>query len=73
LILNTSDKVVSFLSLFGLFILAFAHLLHLLLRSEIFQDSRTNMFMQPSSAILATYYMMGIQLLFQNGFQMKIL
>ncbi|RIB23078.1 hypothetical protein C2G38_2073816 [Gigaspora rosea] len=71
--LNTKGSVVSFLSLFGLIILAFAHSLHLLLRSEIFQDSGTNMFIQPGSAILATYYMMGIQPLFQNGSQMKIL
>ncbi|RIB06797.1 hypothetical protein C2G38_484132 [Gigaspora rosea] len=58
LILNTKGSVASFLLLFGLIILAFAHSLHLLLRSEIFQDSGTNMFIQPGSAIFATYYMM---------------
>ncbi|KAF0412139.1 transient receptor potential cation channel subfamily a member 1-like [Gigaspora margarita] len=58
LILNTKGSVVSFLLLFGLIILAFVHSLHLLLRSEIFQDSGTNMFKQPGSAIIATYYMM---------------
>ncbi|RIB23073.1 hypothetical protein C2G38_2139926 [Gigaspora rosea] len=73
MIMNTADKVVAFLILFGLIILAFAHSLHLLLRSEIFQDSAKNMFVQFGSSILAAYYMMGIQLLFQNGFQMKIL
>ncbi|RIB23075.1 hypothetical protein C2G38_2073806 [Gigaspora rosea] len=73
MIMNTADKVVAFLILFGLIILAFAHSLHLLLRSEIFQDSAINMFVQFGSSILAAYYMMGIQLLFQNGFQMKIL
>ncbi|KAF0431420.1 nudt9 protein [Gigaspora margarita] len=44
MIMNTADKVVAFLILFGLIILAFAHSLHLLLRSEIFQDSGVNMF-----------------------------
>ncbi|KAF0431422.1 transient receptor potential cation channel subfamily a member 1-like [Gigaspora margarita] len=58
MIMNTADKVVAFLILFGLIILAFAHSLHLLLRSEIFQDSGVNMFMQFGSAILAAYYMM---------------
>ncbi|RIB23081.1 hypothetical protein C2G38_2073819 [Gigaspora rosea] len=73
MIMNTADKLVAFLILFGLIILAFAHSLHLLLRSKIFQDSGINMFIKLGSSILAAYYMMGIQLLFQNGFQMKIL
>ncbi|RIB06795.1 hypothetical protein C2G38_2115259 [Gigaspora rosea] len=73
MIMNTADKVIAFLILFGLIIFAFAHSLHLLLRSEIFQDSGVNMFIWFGSSILAAYYMMGIQLLFQNGSQMKIL
>ncbi|RIB06793.1 hypothetical protein C2G38_2115254 [Gigaspora rosea] len=73
MIMNTADKVISFLILFGLIILAFAHSLHLLLRFEIFQDSSVNMFIQFGTAILAAYYMMGIQLLFHYGSQMKIL
>ncbi|KAF0431419.1 wd-40 repeat protein [Gigaspora margarita] len=58
MIMNTADKVVAFLLLFGLIILAFAHSLHLLLRSVIFQDSGVNMFIQFGSSILAAYYMM---------------
>ncbi|KAF0412146.1 transient receptor potential cation channel subfamily a member 1-like [Gigaspora margarita] len=58
MIMNTADKVVAFLTLFGLIILAFAHSLHLLLRSEAFQDSGVNMFIQFGSSILAAYYMM---------------
>ncbi|KAF0519589.1 transient receptor potential cation channel subfamily V member 4-like [Gigaspora margarita] len=40
MIMNTVDKVISFVLIFGLFTLAFAHSLHLLLRSEseIFQE-----------------------------------
>ncbi|KAF0412140.1 transient receptor potential cation channel subfamily a member 1-like [Gigaspora margarita] len=58
MIMNTADKVIAFLILFGLIIFAFAHSLHLLLRSEIFQDSGINMFIQFGSSILAAYYMM---------------
>ncbi|RIB23060.1 hypothetical protein C2G38_2073786, partial [Gigaspora rosea] len=58
MILNTADKVVAFLLLIGLIILAFAHSLHLLLRSEIIQYSGVNMFIQLGSSILAAYYMM---------------
>ncbi|RIB06368.1 hypothetical protein C2G38_2148081 [Gigaspora rosea] len=60
IIMNTVDKVISFLVIFGFFTLAFAHSLHLLLRptSETSQDSGINMFGQFGSAIIASYYMM---------------
>ncbi|RIB27387.1 hypothetical protein C2G38_8224 [Gigaspora rosea] len=60
MIMNTVDKVVSFLIIFGLVIFAFAHSLHLLLRSvsETFQDSNKNMFTQFGTAIIASYYIM---------------
>ncbi|RIB23054.1 hypothetical protein C2G38_909813 [Gigaspora rosea] len=59
MILNTADKVLAFILLIGLIILAFAHSLHLLLRSGIIlPDSGINMFIQLGSAILAAYYMM---------------
>ncbi|RIB06365.1 hypothetical protein C2G38_523237 [Gigaspora rosea] len=60
MIMNTVDRVMSFLIIFGFFTLAFAHSLHLLLRSEseLSQDSSINMFGQFGSAIIASYYMM---------------
>ncbi|CAG8506102.1 8875_t:CDS:2, partial [Scutellospora calospora] len=59
IIMNTIDKVISFLIIFGFIILAFAHSLHLLLRSAYeTSDSDLNMFSQFGSAILASYYIM---------------
>ncbi|KAF0536923.1 transient receptor potential cation channel subfamily a member 1-like [Gigaspora margarita] len=60
IIMKTVDKVISFLIIFGLFILVFAYTLHLLIgsESEIFQDSDINMFTQFGSAVIASYYMM---------------
>ncbi|KAF0502925.1 transient receptor potential cation channel subfamily a member 1-like [Gigaspora margarita] len=60
IIMKTVDKVMSFLIIFGLFILVFAHTLHLLIgsESEISQDLNTNMFAQFGSAAIASYYMM---------------
>ncbi|RIB30784.1 hypothetical protein C2G38_2136209 [Gigaspora rosea] len=60
MIMNTIDRVISFLIIFGCFTLAFAHSLHLLLRStsEPFQDTNINMFEKFGSAIIASYYMM---------------
>ncbi|RIB28676.1 hypothetical protein C2G38_1396443 [Gigaspora rosea] len=62
IIMNTIDKVFSFLIIFGLIIFAFAHALYLLLQStsEISQSSNgsnTNMFKQFGSATLASFYM----------------
>ncbi|KAF0461569.1 transient receptor potential cation channel subfamily a member 1-like [Gigaspora margarita] len=60
MIMNTVDRVISFLIIFGFFTLAFAHSLYLLLRSasEASQDSSINMFEQFGSSIIASYYMM---------------
>ncbi|KAF0511006.1 transient receptor potential cation channel subfamily a member 1-like [Gigaspora margarita] len=60
MIMNTVDRVISFLIIFGFLTLAFAHSLHLLLRSasETSRDSSINMFGQFGSAIIASYYMM---------------
>ncbi|KAF0524633.1 transient receptor potential cation channel subfamily a member 1-like [Gigaspora margarita] len=60
MIINSIDKIISFLIIFGFFTLAFAHSLHLLLRSvsDISQDSNMNIFTQFGPTILASYYIM---------------
>ncbi|KAF0452877.1 transient receptor potential cation channel subfamily a member 1-like [Gigaspora margarita] len=60
IIMKTVDKVISFLIIFGLFILVFAHTLHLLIgsESELSQDLNTNIFTHFGSAAIASYYMM---------------
>ncbi|RIB28680.1 hypothetical protein C2G38_1396557 [Gigaspora rosea] len=61
--MNTIDKVLSFLIIFGFIILTFAHALYLLLQStsEISQtsnnDSNANMFNNFGSATLAAFFM----------------
>ncbi|KAF0524636.1 transient receptor potential cation channel subfamily a member 1-like [Gigaspora margarita] len=59
MIMNTVDRVISFVTIFGCFTLALANSLYLLLRStsESFQGSNINMFEQLVSSIIATYYM----------------
>ncbi|KAF0383400.1 transient receptor potential cation channel subfamily a member 1-like [Gigaspora margarita] len=60
LIMKTVDKVISFLIIFGLFALALAHSLHLMLgsESEKSQNLNTDMYTRFGSAIVVSYYMM---------------
>ncbi|RIB19686.1 hypothetical protein C2G38_1247405 [Gigaspora rosea] len=63
MIMKTADKVISFFIVFGLFALALAHSLHLMLgpgseKSQDISTDSTDMFAEFGSAMVVSYYMM---------------